>query len=58
MTETWVVVAPDGLYWVGLACDEADAWRVALRWPLDDEVREAKLHGWYAAKAQITWRKP
>lgn len=55
---TWVVVGPDGLSWVGLAENEADAWEVALGWPHPAEVEWHKQRGWYAAEATITWSKP
>lgn len=55
---THVVVAPDGLYWVGLAFDEADAWRIALGWPNREEILDHIEDGWYCTKANITWIKP
>lgn len=58
MMSTWVVVAPQGLDYVGLQEDEAGAWRCALGWPSEDEIEARKRAGWYAAKATITWARP
>lgn len=54
----WVVVAPNGVYWIGHASDERSAWEIALGWPHESEVAERKAAGWYAAKATITWKRP
>ena len=54
----WVVVGPQGLYWVGLADDEKHAWTIAHGWPSDDDIQELIKSGWYAATANVTWRKP
>lgn len=54
----WVVVSPHGLEYAGLHDDEESAWRVALGWPSAAEINEKKAAGWYAALAEITWRKP
>ena len=53
----WVIVSPEGLYWVGHASGEDDAWSVALGWPDAAEVTWHKDHGWYAAEAQVSWTK-
>jgi hypothetical protein len=58
MTLPWVVVAPDGVFYIGLHEDEAGAWRVALGWPDDEEIAEKKRSGWYAAQATTTWTQP
>lgn len=55
--DTWVVCGPRGLYWIGLCRDEQQAWTIALGWPTDEDVEAHKKHGWYAAKATVTWRK-
>ena len=57
LTAPWVVVAPDGVAYVGLHEDEAGAWCVALGWPSEQEIAERKLAGWYAAIATMTWRR-
>jgi hypothetical protein len=44
--------------WVGIADRESHAWSIALGWPSDEEITEAKAAGWYAAEATITWSKP
>lgn len=54
----WVVVAPSGVYWLGHAKDEHQAWTVALGWPDKAEINEHKAKGWYAAEATVTWKKP
>lgn len=54
----WVVVANDGLYYIGLHESEADAWRVSLGWPDEEEIVAKKAIGWYAAPATATWREP
>lgn len=54
----WVVVAPGGLYYVGLHEDERSAWTIALGWPDDEEIADRKREGWYAARAELRWTKP
>lgn len=54
----WVVVGPKGLYYVGLHEGEADTWDVALGWPSNEEIIGKQKLGWYAAQAELTWRKP
>jgi hypothetical protein len=54
----WVVVGPMGVSWLGHASDEADAWRVALGWPSQEEIDECKRLGWYASQATVTWPSP
>ena len=54
---TWIVVSPRGLEYIGLHDSELSAWTTALGWPDQAEIDEAKAKGWYAAKAQVTWRK-
>ena len=56
--DTWAIVGPKGLAYVGLHVDEHDAWEIYLRWPAQDEVTERKAWGWYAAKSTITWTRP
>lgn len=56
--KTFVVVGPKGLDWVGLAENEADAWRVALGWPHEEEIADAKARGWYVAEATVSWKRP
>lgn len=56
--QPWVVVAHDGLYYIGLHECEADAWKVSLGWPDEEEIAEKKAMGWYAAPATATWRGP
>lgn len=58
MTLPWVVVAPDGVVYIGLHDDEDSAWRVALGWPDAAEIAEKKRAGWYAAQATTTWTRP
>lgn len=54
----WVVVGPEGLFYVGLHPDEDHVWPVAFGWPNEEEVARLKAEGWYAAEANITWKKP
>lgn len=58
MIETYVIVSPHGLEYVGLHKSSDDAWRIFLGWPTKGEVREKLKHGWYCTKANLTWRKP
>lgn len=58
MTATWVVVGPQGVYWIGLAESEARAWDIALGWPSREEIAERKAEGWYAAEGTTTWKRP
>ena len=55
---TWVLVAPHGVYYVGLHDCEASVWRVALGWPSNEEIVQAKRDGWYTSEATIIWNKP
>ena len=55
----WVVVAPDGVQWLGYAADEAAAWQNALGWPDAEGITKAQgIKGWYAARATVAWREP
>lgn len=54
----WVVVGPNGVYWLGHAHNEKGAWTDALGWPDEAEVAEHKRAGWYAAEATVTWKRP
>jgi hypothetical protein len=56
--QPWVVVAPDGVHWLGEADGETQAWRYALGWPDTAEVEDAKSKGWYAAPATLKWKRP
>ena len=56
--DTWVIVGPDGLAYVGLHKSAYDAWVIFLGWPDDAEITEKKRAGWYAAKATLSWSKP
>lgn len=56
--DTWVIVGPKGLAYVGLHSNEHGAWWAYLGWPDQDEITERKAQGWYAAKATITWTRP
>ena len=58
MTETYVIVSPNGLEHVGLHESSDDAWRIFLGWPTKGEVRELLMLEWYCTKANLTWRKP
>ena len=58
MTETYVIVSPNGLEYVGLHKSSDDTWRIFLGWPTKGEVRERLEQGWYCTKANLTWRKP
>lgn len=53
----WVVVGPQGLFYVGLHDGEADTWEIALGWPSQEEIAEKKRLGWYAAQAALTWKR-
>ena len=57
--EPWVIVAPDGLRWLGLALNEHDAWQHGLGWPDQKEINDHKEQlAWYAVKADLKWSKP
>lgn len=58
MTETYVVVGPSGVRWIGLAENEHSAWTVAFGWPTPEEIAVAKAAGWYCVKATVTWKAP
>lgn len=54
----WVVVAPNGVYWLGRAEDEKGAWTIALGWPDLREIEEKIAEGWYASPAAVQWSDP
>ncbi len=54
----WVIVSPQGVYWLGHSYDEHGAWEIALGWPDKEEVAERKRSGWYATEATVTWKDP
>ena len=54
----WVVVAPEGVVYLGLHQSENEAWQVALGWPPEEEIFNRRKEGWYAAQATTTWKKP
>ena len=57
--QPWVVYNPkDHSYYIGMHCDEYDAWRVARGWPDLAEIDQLKSEGWYAVPAQVTWKAP
>ena len=59
MLMPWVIVSHhDGVYWLGHAQDEAHAWCIALGWPDQAEIDQHKAEGWYAAQANVSWRRP
>ena len=58
MLMPWVVVAPEGVHWIGQAWSERDAWRIGLGYPDEAEVEWHKGQGWYAAQATLSWRDP
>lgn len=58
MNETYVIVSPEGLMYVGLHKSAKDAWRIFLGWPSDQAILEHLNAGWYCTKANITWTRP
>lgn len=54
----FVIVAPEGLAYVGLHESEDAAWRLFMGWPTKGEVRERQALGWYCAPAEVKWRRP
>ena len=56
--DTYVVVSPQGVVWIGLADDEQHAWTIALGWPSQDEIDYNKRAGWYVTRCNVTWTKP
>ena len=54
----WVIVGPAGVFWLGHANSEAQAWTVALGWPTSQEIDRCRCDGYYAAEATVTWKKP
>ena len=55
--QPWSVLQADGrIYWLGLARDEKQAWTIALGWPDDKEIAEAKADGMKATAVRITPR--
>lgn len=58
MMMPWVVVSPNGVYWIGHAENEANAWCIALGWPDLSEINDHRKRGWYAAEATVSWKRP
>lgn len=57
--DPWVVVSPHGLIWLGHAVDEKCAWAYAtISFPDRKSPDAYKALGWYAAPANVTWKKP
>lgn len=59
--EMWAIIFPFGRIITGSACiTEAEAWRIALGWPCQEEedIARFKSRGAYATKATLTWQKP
>lgn len=56
--KVWVMVAPYGLAHVGLHTTAEETWQVALGWPTEEEIQQAKNNGYYVAEAKITWSNP
>lgn len=54
----FVIVAPEGVHWLGHARNEAHAWEIALGWPSAGEVADRKKRGWYCASATVSWKRP
>lgn len=52
----FAIVAPDGLFWLGLAHDTAHAWQIALGWPSPEEIAFRQRHGWACVTVQVTWK--
>ena len=52
--QSWCVIRPDGSVLVDSHFkNEANAWQVALGWPDDEEIEEAKAKGYRAAVVTI-----
>ena len=52
--QSWCVIRPDGSVLVDSHFkNEANAWQVALGWPDDEEIEEAKTKGYRAAVVTI-----
>ena len=54
----YVMVGPQGVFYIGLHEDEASVWEVALGWPPKEEIEEKKRAGWYVTEATLSWTKP
>lgn len=59
MTTMWAIVWPDG----GVLADsnfrdEAHAWTIALGWPSDEEIADAKARGYKALQLQVDTDAP
>ena len=55
----WAVVFPDGHIVTGSDFKtEADAWRIALGWPVQEEIDAAMKRGVFAVKAQLRYSSP
>lgn len=53
----YVVVAPEGLVYVGLHTDEDDCWQIFLGWPSEAEIENAKKLGYYCTTATVSYNR-
>lgn len=54
ITRAWAIIKPNGDILLDSTFEyEADAWRVALGWPDDQEIEEAKKNGFRAVFASV-----
>ena len=56
--QPYVIVAPDGVFWLGHAESEATAWNYATGWEPLEDIEQRKTAGWYCASAVVTWHAP
>lgn len=57
--EIWAVVFSDGRIIAESDFEnEEEAWRIALGWPDQDEIDEAKKRGAFCVKARLEFQRP
>ncbi|MDD5688511.1 MAG: hypothetical protein PHE88_11850 [Elusimicrobia bacterium] len=54
ITQAWAIIKPNGdILLDSDFANESHAWQIALGWPSDDEIAEAKNNGYRAVFAAV-----
>lgn len=52
----WALFRGDEIFWLGMVKNEDEAWQIALGWPDEAEIKDAKSRGIYAAPVGLVPR--
>lgn len=53
----WVIVGPEGVAYIGIHEEEDEVWGDYCGYWRPEQRAELKSQGWYAAKADVAWRR-